>query len=541
MIPARLVHAALAMALAVVPLLSVAEERVDAAPLTFEQATPVFAKLMSLPAADASTREAREAFNEARDAATEAYGHASRYHSEENRAAASLANAQKAATAARMTASELDAIAQTLEAVSQQALQAADRAKAAAAKSPDDKLKSSERKRSAADAKRAVAAAKKARGFAAEALFISDSASTHERIARERLDTAKTKTTLALRSLDSRILKLYQLVKLPSEDPKEQEKDPPKTPNTTKSAPAGCTTAVEQEERKSVCADYCSTQDTLCIDLAGRDPLCGGVDMIAAGSSLTVRVITRHDCTGTIGLAVGTIARTDRLVAAPLSAEAQAPKYKVAQESVFQVPTDENVAALQVRVTFDSEPVFAQNVVVDHGRYYVRAGVLFTIVPNGVREVHQQPQPSGETTLGIEREAHAGVALALNIYPFGRQAGEISPFRHNANWQAFRQTIGVQVGVGLDFTEVDDELYAGVLFEPITGVALSTGLALVENQYLPPGFPPSASVSPGRSPPPAREVKTLRPYLGLSVTTGLLTTLTGLRSDVLRVPPGNGS
>lgn len=148
---------------------------------------------------------------------------------------------------------------------------------------------------------------------------------------------------------------------------------------------------------------------------------------------------------------------------------------------------------------------------IDHGRYYLDIGVLFPVVVGGERRVVAEETDAPETTrLRVREDLDVFPALMLHVFPGGRDLAAISSFKVGAcqgtsafsgatDCRAHRHrrraanALGLQVGVELDFRRFDRYFFGG-LFEPVSGLSISAGLALTRLEYIRRGFADGAEV-----------------------------------------------
>jgi hypothetical protein len=116
---------------------------------------------------------------------------------------------------------------------------------------------------------------------------------------------------------------------------------------------------------------------------------------------------------------------------------------------------------------------------VDHGDYYWDVGVMFAGVVNG--DVTFATGATGATGM-TNGDATKGVAFQSmvvgNFYPWGRQ-------RHSATARDPKQLFGFQVGLNSDLTKVGNAVSVGIIFEPVTGFAITGGLMLYQRNTAP--------------------------------------------------------
>lgn len=90
--------------------------------------------------------------------------------------------------------------------------------------------------------------------------------------------------------------------------------------------------------------------------------------------------------------------------------------------------------------------------------------------------------------------------------------------RHLRRARYAANSLGVQLGVGLDLANFGDEFYSGLFFEPVTGLNLGLGMAIIKGDQLNPGYALGQVVDPSQLGAYARESYMIRPYVGISVS-----------------------
>jgi predicted nucleic acid-binding Zn-ribbon protein len=83
-------------------------------------------------------------------------------------------------------------------------------------------------------------------------------------------------------------------------------------------------------------------------------------------------------------------------------------------------------------------------------------------------------------------------------------------------WAA--NSLGLQLGVGLDLANFGDEFYSGLFFEPVVGLNFGVGMALIKGDQLNPGYAVGQVADPSQLGAYARESYMIRPYVGISVS-----------------------
>jgi hypothetical protein len=160
---------------------------------------------------------------------------------------------------------------------------------------------------------------------------------------------------------------------------------------------------------------------------------------------------------------------------------------------------------------------------IDSGTYHLEASVLVPFVYRGRRVATLTPTPSGnELQVGIDQDWHITAAVMVDLFPAGRQKGQVSSFQHCRTGSCAENWIGLQVGAGL--SSIFQEWYLGLLFEPVSGLAIAGGAAMLKGDFLGPGL------AEGMRLPSATQFSVnsdymFRPYFGVAVTSDLFQTL----------------
>jgi hypothetical protein len=157
---------------------------------------------------------------------------------------------------------------------------------------------------------------------------------------------------------------------------------------------------------------------------------------------------------------------------------------------------------------------------IDHGRYHLEVAALVPLVVRGRRTVDLTPTTDGAgQSISIDQDWHVTAALMVQYFPFGRKRGIVTSFEGCRTPSCVENWLGIQVGAGLG--DPFREWYMGLVFEPLSGLALGVGAALLQGQFLAPGM------AEGMILPSAADLRTntdymLRPYFGLTLTTDIL-------------------
>jgi hypothetical protein len=127
---------------------------------------------------------------------------------------------------------------------------------------------------------------------------------------------------------------------------------------------------------------------------------------------------------------------------------------------------------------------------VDHGRSFFELGLLLAIVVDGSRDATSSLVPgTGERAIRVVEDELVVPSLVLNVYPLGGRSRDARfCCSERFSWDWFANSIVLQVGLDVDFTDLSDKWLAGMMFEPVAGLGLGGGVGLVEGEALLDGF-----------------------------------------------------
>jgi hypothetical protein len=173
-----------------------------------------------------------------------------------------------------------------------------------------------------------------------------------------------------------------------------------------------------------------------------------------------------------------------------------------------------------------SPPVsWTQVIPVDLGYSYYSVALLVAVTFKGDRRTLRD--------LSTVSDHAVDPALALTVFPGGRQRGILGYTRRTVDGRArwLANNVGLQIGTDLDFTSPTDKLYAGLVFEPVAGLAVAGGLTLRKVAVVPPaGSLPALEAMDGSAPSDQRYV--VRGYIGVTMTLDLLKTISSLGASI---------
>ncbi len=233
--------------------------------------------------------------------------------------------------------------------------------------------------------------------------------------------------------------------------------------------------------------------------------------------------------------------------------------YEVLQTKTFTVPKTLGVTDIAVEYTLSKA---GKNVAtglgvteIDHGKYYIDVGLFVPFVPFGKRTVTARPV-GGERYLVVDSDLHITAGLAMNVFPGGRRRGELTPWsnrppcwmlrntKNNNNNNAKKQChaavagelIGLQLGADLDIRDPIDQFYFGLVFEPVTGLTLSIGGAVIAMDDLGPGRAEGQLVASDADLDPSTKYR-VRPYTSFGLSLDLVQALRAARERFIAERP----
>jgi hypothetical protein len=160
---------------------------------------------------------------------------------------------------------------------------------------------------------------------------------------------------------------------------------------------------------------------------------------------------------------------------------------------------------------------------IDSGQYHLEASVLVPFVYRGRRVATLTPTAGGnELQVALNQDWHTTAAVMVDLFPFGRQKGQVSSFQHCRSGSCAENWLAIQFGTGL--SSIFQEWYLGLLFEPVSGLALAGGGALLKGDFLGPGLAEGMLLQ-SASQFSVKSDYMIRPYFGIAVTSDIFQTL----------------
>ena len=192
----------------------------------------------------------------------------------------------------------------------------------------------------------------------------------------------------------------------------------------------------------------------------------------------------------------------------------------------MEVPTGDVLSVDFTRVERGSRSPSIEkhyDVVIDNGRYYVEPALLVPFIYKGSRSIELTPTVSGtELRVGIQQDWRVTGAAMINVFPLGRQKGQVSSFRYCRYRSCVDNWLGAQFGAGLD--PLFRDWYLGIVLEPISGFTVGFGASLLKGEFLAPGRAEGMLLPTGDALVKYSDYM-VRPYFGLSLTLDILETL----------------
>ncbi len=311
-------------------------------------------------------------------------------------------------------------------------------------------------------------------------------------------------------------------------------------------APTGLERKVEPLEAKDqICRKFCSPPGSFCLEAETGEEFCSAPgsqtydkpSQLNGGDQLLVQVWGRAGVGDEGTPDLNSTERISRDGAFPkgqnpkgaAGAAANAP-FVMLVEKLITVSTSSNVQSVTIHYTWTlkdtTDPPVSRDYVItiDHGMYYLEVGLLMPLVIHGTRTVTPSlvPGTGGEKRLRLTEDSVVTPAIALNIFPGGRRNGRVTAFDPCRGWDL----VGMQLAVDLNLKEPFERVYGGVVFEPIAGLSLNAGLAMVKGDVIPPEYAEGMLVPKDETFTPDRRYFP-RPYFGLTLTNEIVTAISG--------------
>lgn len=266
-------------------------------------------------------------------------------------------------------------------------------------------------------------------------------------------------------------------------------------------------------------------------------------DQVDTGDIVTVVVLTRHDDIDEANISVAFQGKKlqevafDRAMPQNLGAADRSTSELEFSGITFRSdPVAEDILDLAIgfhrAATGAERPSDSQlTIPVNHGYSYYSVALLVAATFKGDRHVLRDLETTSDHAIDP--------GLALNIFPFGRERGRIGYIRSCGPGplrlrRCLADMIGFQLATDLDLRDPTDKLYAGLVFEPVAGLALSGGVSLRKVAVVPaPGALPATEAMTGAALADLRYV--LRGYVAVTMTFDLLDTISSMGTKIRNV------
>lgn len=287
------------------------------------------------------------------------------------------------------------------------------------------------------------------------------------------------------------------------------------------------------KELEAICKSECGGGDKVCFDVSNMALACPATpDDVAAGDSLEVLVFGVKSCNSdAITVSSATKKNLDSLFDGAKKEEsglADAKLVELKKRSSITVSSDESVIGLAVTVAYGEAKKVTHKMSVSHGKYYLSTALLLPLSAN-TRYEAVSGASDGEPILRQRDDLHFVPSVALNIFLFGGKEKGLPFFVSPSFNRSFANLVALQVGAGLDFSDPKPPLYGGLLFEPIQGVGISTGVSLKYMDVLNEDAEVGMLVR-DKSDLPVDENYTARPYIGLTLSNRVVDAILAARS-----------
>ncbi|MBN2196959.1 MAG: hypothetical protein JW751_29410 [Polyangiaceae bacterium] len=278
------------------------------------------------------------------------------------------------------------------------------------------------------------------------------------------------------------------------------------------------------------CSAQCSGAE-ICLRADTGAPLCGPLpSRVDVGSKVLVKVIGPAGCRDAVRLGTASALQARRVAREPGSSNTEL--VTLAELPLRIGGADEHQAvSLRFARTGPGDPVEVEyRIPIERGGYCVGFGVLAPIVIDGDRQIRAVRVPgTNERRLRVVEDESVSLALSLNGYPFGgRRKGSSHACEGGPSFRCVGRLLGFQLAADLAFAKPAGRLYAGLLLEPVSGLGLGGGMALVRGEILEAGYAADTLVEDPWDL-PVRHSYFLRGYVGVTISSGLAYTIGALR------------
>ena len=274
--------------------------------------------------------------------------------------------------------------------------------------------------------------------------------------------------------------------------------------------------------------DWCRLECSdlrVCLRADDGQPLCGGLPRrVAGGDVVIVRVVGPEQCSDRIRLRTATVPDGEP----PASPHAHG-GLAVLRELSVRTSRELDASAIHIdfaRTHADTHVDAQYEIPIERRRSYVEAGLLIPLVVDGKRAIETAYVPgTAERALRVVEDDVVFAALVLNLYPLGGRRRDLAYCCSKPvalDWLS--DLLALQVGIDVDFTNLRDRFFAGALLEPIAGLGIGGGVALVQGQVLGGGFA-EGMILEDEQPVARRSAYFVRGYFGLTASTALLRTI----------------
>lgn len=202
---------------------------------------------------------------------------------------------------------------------------------------------------------------------------------------------------------------------------------------------------------------------------------------------VTIRVVGPEGCKGKIG---DISVRADKGASVvDLLRNADERSDGMFAEVTVAMPAEQSVRYVQVTLTNRKDQTSWMDAAIplamNKGHYILDFGFGVAVILDGDRKVIATPYRSDLTDrrLAVTTSDATSFAFFISMYPFGHERDTYGVFEG----VKLRNFVGLQVGTALDTRKMLRTGYAGAFLEPVTGLTLGGGVAILDGEYLKPG------------------------------------------------------
>jgi hypothetical protein len=279
----------------------------------------------------------------------------------------------------------------------------------------------------------------------------------------------------------------------------------------------------------------CNDDEVLCVGLDGRVFQNDTLPTLNPNDRLIVKLIGRESCQGLFQIDASQAVSSDSLFPGSNRGNGQGEQggnddIRVIHQLDVQVQDNATVVSIHTQQMVGNartgrswQEVRRLRLPVNQGNYYLDVALLVAFTIDGQRHLSTTTIPGTEDRTITEADDWlVSGAIVLNVYLFGRPRSRIVPMQWGQGW-GWAQMVGLQFGLDLDLSDITDQFYMGLVIEPIRGISLSGGLAVLKMNQLQDGYEHGFLLQPGANVPTQTGYE-VRGYFGITISANILET-----------------